>query len=276
MIDYDELMKKLKEAKPQPSKNTIDKKEINHYVDKVRRTLLQLKLNDDNLDNNLSNIEIEKIDAPTDKIKYKLDDGSKNMSSVYDNKHNRLSISNLNDIIHELFHISSSNRETSGIILNREFYAMNEGITDMLTNMTDSNYLIKYPMEEACASIFILLFGSEILEGYTKHSFDIFINKIPFKSRAIVINFLRKLDAFENLYLKYLNEQKLPNSSFDLFENLITTLFRLCYKDNQKMDQVEQLLKSKFNSFAFSILFDKMDLKNFDFDFYKKSQSYQR
>ena len=198
------------------------------------------------------------------------------MSSVYNNKHNRLSISNLNDIIHELFHISSSNRETSGIILNREFYAMNEGITDMLTNMTDSNYLIKYPMEEACANIFILLFGNEILEGYTKHSFDIFINKIPFKSRAIVINFLRKLDAFENLYLKYLNEKKLPNSLFDLFENLITTLFRLCYKDNQKMDEVEQLLKSKFNSFAFSILFDKMDLKNFDFDFYKNSQSHQK
>ncbi|MDD6272599.1 MAG: hypothetical protein PUA90_03665 [bacterium] len=276
MIDYDELMKKLKESKPQINKNTIDKKEINHYVDKVRRTLLQLKLNDDNLDNNLSNIQIEKIDAPTDKIKYKLDDGSKNMSSVYDNKHNRLSISSLNDIIHELFHISSSNRETSGIILNREFYAMNEGITDMLTNMTDSNYLIKYPMEEACASIFILLFGNEILEGYTKHSFDIFINKIPFKSRAIVINFLRKLDEFENLYLKYLNEQKLPNSLFGLFENLITTLFRLCYKDNQKMDQVEQLLKSKFNSFAFSILFDKMDLKNFDCEYYKNSQSYQR
>ena len=71
MIDYDELMKKLKESKPQINKNTIDKKEINHYVDKVRRTLLQLKLNDDNLDNNLSNIQIEKIDAPTDKIKYK-------------------------------------------------------------------------------------------------------------------------------------------------------------------------------------------------------------
>ncbi|MGM9878092.1 MAG: hypothetical protein ACI33S_05515 [Bacilli bacterium] len=276
MIDYDELMKKLKEAKPQQNKNTIDKKEISPYVDKVRRTLLQLKLNDDNLDNNLSNIEIEKIDAPTDKIKYKLDDGSKNMSSVYDNKRNRLSISDFNDIIHELFHISSSNRETSGIILNREFYAMNEGITDMLSNITDSNYLIKYPMEEACASIFILLFGNEILEGYTKHSFDIFINKIPFKSRAIVINFLRKLDTFENLYLKYLNEPKLPNSLFDLFENLVTTLFKLCYKDNQKMDQVEQLLKSRFNSFAFSILFDKMDLKNFDFEYYKNPQSPQR
>ena len=44
----------------------------------------------------------------------------------------------------------------------------------------------------------------------------------------------KKLDEFENLYLKYLNEKKLPNSLFDLFENLITTLFRLCYKDNQK------------------------------------------
>ena len=61
MIDYDELMKKLKESKPQLNKNTIDKKEINHYVDKVRRTLLQLKLNDDNLDNNLSNLPCNNI-----------------------------------------------------------------------------------------------------------------------------------------------------------------------------------------------------------------------
>ena len=150
----------------------------------VRNTLLKLVLPTSNFDNNLETLQII----------------NKSDGIGYNAKNNNISgITNGNELIHELFHMSSNiNNETSdhgSLISNSIGYSLNEGLTEYLTSKAINKYEVKYPIEKYISEILINIYGIELLnkhiEGNPNELYNYFNN-----DKNTIIEIINNLDKF--------------------------------------------------------------------------------
>ena len=152
---------------------------------KVRNFLSIFGMSTKNFDKNLESLIIEE---------------NKNTGSAFDVKRNQINNSgNENDLIHELFHMASFNKDNNtfgSVSLNNHFgESLNEGITDLFTYLVDEKYEVKYPMEVYVTSVLNDFYGNEFIDfhfkGDTKGLYESFID-----DKEDVIDIVSNLDEY--------------------------------------------------------------------------------
>lgn len=262
--------------------NEIKLDDIKHLTNKVRNTLTSLNLSTKNFDNNLKTLQISKRESSYMDNDLKLDSKSLLASSEYNHKYNTITTSNKDDILHELFHVASTNtevpiqRRTLGLeTINHKYTAINEGITDMLTNIADNNSNINYPLEETVASILTSLLGTKLLNAYVNNSSSRFLISIEDDElREDVEYVMETLDKFNKLSSEIFSRQynskiqSLLDKAEELsghFYTILYTLYDICEDINYPKDNLTTFLKNKFNQKQFDIYRSMLDLDKVNF-----------
>lgn len=180
-------------------KNYKNKKEVNkEYVDLVRSVLLNYGFPTDNLDKNVEDLEVT---LSTEK----------NAVGQYMKDFNKLVYTDKSSYIHELFHVSSSNRDkndknsSTGIRVKNDMgkYTMiglDEGITDYLTVLS-GNEPNGYGLSRLCAELLVETNGIQILKPYFENDGRKFFKQLRTNFRQIIVlldNYYYSLDELTN------------------------------------------------------------------------------
>lgn len=181
---------------PKENKN---KREVNkEYVDLVRSVLLNYGFPTDNLDKNVEDLEVT---LSTEE----------NAVGQYMKNANKLVYTDKSSYIHELFHVSSSNRDkndknsTTGIRVKNDMgkYTMiglDEGITDYLTVLS-GNEPNDYGLSRLCAELLVETNGIQILKPYFENDGRKFFKQFRTNFRQIIVlldNYYYSLDELTN------------------------------------------------------------------------------
>lgn len=181
---------------PKENKN---KREVNkEYVDLVRSVLLNYGFPTDNLDKNVEDLEVT---LSTEK----------NAVGQYMKDFNKLVYTDKSSYIHELFHVSSSNRDkndknsTTGIRVKNDMgkYTMiglDEGITDYLTVLS-GNEPNGYGLSRLCAELLVETNGIQILKPYFENDGKKFFKQLRTNFMQIIVlldNYYYSLDELTN------------------------------------------------------------------------------
>lgn len=182
------------------------------------------------------------------------------------------------NLIHELFHVASTsdNSETPGITKYEKSsdplgktkigYGLDEGITDMFTQIVDPNAPSGYPFERICAETLKEIFGIHIFDSYFNNSYDEFIKSFPDNIKYNIISLMNYLDEYNKSVDKLLN--KFENNSKDdilaafytdkafqrniavikeITETIIKMLFNICEIVNKDKSEIIDFLTEKSN-----------------------------
>lgn len=181
---------------PKENKN---KREVNkEYVDLVRSVLLNYGFPTDNLDKNVEDLEVT---LSTEE----------NAVGQYMKNANKLVYTDKSSYIHELFHVSSSNRDkndknsSTGIRVKNDMgkYTMiglDEGITDYLTVLS-GNEPNGYGLSRLCAELLVETNGIQILKPYFENDGRKFFKQLRTNFRQIIVlldNYYYSLDELTN------------------------------------------------------------------------------
>lgn len=181
---------------PKENKN---KREVNkEYVDLVRSVLLNYGFPTDNLDKNVEDLEVT---LSTEE----------NAVGQYMKDFNKLVYTDKSSYIHELFHVSSSNRDkndknsTTGIRVKNDMgkYTMiglDEGITDYLTVLS-GNEPNDYGLSRLCAELLVETNGIQILKPYFENDGKKFFKQLRTNFMQIIVlldNYYYSLDELTN------------------------------------------------------------------------------
>ena len=181
---------------PKENKN---KREVNkEYVDLVRSVLLNYGFPTDNLDKNVEDLEVT---LSTEE----------NAVGQYMKNANKLVYTDKSSYIHELFHVSSSNRDkndknsTTGIRVKNDMgkYTMiglDEGITDYLTVLS-GNEPNGYGLSRLCAELLVETNGIQILKPYFENDGKKFFKQLRTNFMQIIVlldNYYYSLDELTN------------------------------------------------------------------------------
>lgn len=181
---------------PKENKN---KREVNkEYVDLVRSVLLNYGFPTDNLDKNVEDLEVT---LSTEE----------NAVGQYMKNANKLVYTDKSSYIHELFHVSSSNRDkndknsTTGIRVKNDMgkYTMiglDEGITDYLTVLS-GNEPNDYGLSRLCAELLVETNGIQILKPYFENDGKKFFKQLRTNFMQIIVlldNYYYSLDELTN------------------------------------------------------------------------------
>ena len=180
-------------------KNYKNKREVNkEYVDFVRNFLLKNGFPTDNLDKNVEDLEVT---LSTEE----------NAVGQYMKDFNKLVYTDKSSYIHELFHVSSSNRDkndknsSTGIRVVREGYrdkytmiGLDEGITDYLTVLS-GNEPNGYGLSRLCAELLVETNGIQILKPYFENDGRKFFKQFETKFMRIVALLDNYYYSFETL-----------------------------------------------------------------------------
>ena len=181
---------------PKENKN---KREVNkEYVDLVRSVLLNYGFPTDNLDKNVEDLEVT---LSTEE----------NAVGQYMKDFNKLVYTDKSSYIHELFHVSSSNRDkndknsSTGIRVKNDMgkYTMiglDEGITDYLTVLS-GNEPNGYGLSRLCAELLVETNGIQILKPYFENDGRKFFKQLRTNFRQIIVlldNYYYSLDELTN------------------------------------------------------------------------------
>lgn len=178
-------------------KNYKNKKEVNkEYVDLVRSVLLNYGFPTDNLDKNVEDLEVT---LSTEK----------NAVGQYMKDFNKLVYTDKSSYIHELFHVSSSNRDkndknsSTGIRVKNDMgkYTMiglDEGITDYLTVLS-GNEPNGYGLSRLCAELLVETNGIQILKPYFENDGRKFFKQLRTNFRGSMFSekYFAILDSIE-------------------------------------------------------------------------------
>ena len=177
-------------------KNYKNKEEVNkEYVDLVRNFLLNYGFPTDNLDKNVEDLEVT---LSTEE----------NAVGQYMKDFNKLVYTDKSSYIHELFHVSSSNRNKNsniGIRVKNDMgkYTMiglDEGITDYLTVLS-GNEPNGYGLSRLCAELLVETNGIQILKPYFENDGKKFFKQLRTNFMQIIVlldNYYYSLDELTN------------------------------------------------------------------------------
>lgn len=179
---------------PKENKN---KREVNkEYVDLVRNFLLNNGFPTDNLDKNVEDLEVT---LSTEE----------NAVGQYMKNTNKLVYTDKSSYIHELFHVSSSNRDkndknsSTGIRVKNDMgkytlIGLDEGITDYLTVLS-GNEPNDYGLFRLCVELLVLTYGKDILKPYFENDGRKFFKQFETKFMRIVALLDNYYYSFETL-----------------------------------------------------------------------------
>lgn len=230
---------------PKENKN---KREVNkEYVDLVRSVLLNYGFPTDNLDKNVEDLEVT---LSTEE----------NAVGQYMKNANKLVYTDKSSYIHELFHVSSSNRDkndknsTTGIRVKNDMgkYTMiglDEGITDYLTVLS-GNEPNGYGLSRLCAELLVETNGIQILKPYFENDGKKFFKQLRTNFMQIVElldNYYYSLEAFSNFRGNRLSEEYY--AILDSIEkNLISVIVTMSnYFTNENFD-AKKYISEKINA----------------------------
>lgn len=175
-------------------KNYKNKREVNkEYVDFVRNFLLKNGFPTDNLDKNVEDLEV-------------ILSTEENAVGQYMKNANKLVYTDKSSYIHELFHVSSSNRNKNsniGIRVKNDMgkytlIGLDEGITDYLTVLS-GNEPNDYGLLRLCVELLVLTYGKDILKPYFENDGRKFFKQFETKFMRIVALLDNYYYSFETL-----------------------------------------------------------------------------
>lgn len=229
-------------------KNYKTKEEVNkEYVDLVRSVLLNYGFSTDNLDKNVEDLEVT---LSTDK----------NTVGQYMKDFNKLVYTDKSSYIHELFHVSSSNRDknnknsSTGIRVENDKgkytrIGLDEGITDYLTVLS-GNEPNDYGLLRLCVELLVLTYGMDILKPYFENDGRKFFNQFETKFMQIVElldNYYYSLEAFSNF-----RGNRLSDEYYAILDNIEKSLISVIvtmsnYFTNENFD-AKKYISEKINA----------------------------
>lgn len=214
-------------------KNYKNKEEVNkEYVDLVRSILLENGFPTDNFDKNIEGLEVT---LSTDK----------NTAGQYKKDLNKLVYTDKSSYIHELFHVSSSDRNKSsstGVrVRTGDKYTMiglDEGITDYLTVLS-GNEPNDYGLLRLCAELLVETNGIQILKPYFENDGNKFFKQFRTRFMQVIMlldKYYYSLDALSN-YRGSMFSEKYFAILDDIERNLISLIAVMSnYFTNENFD----------------------------------------
>lgn len=198
MIDANELINKLKSQHYKKGYKIDELPEIKAVYDLLERSNLPVG----NFLMQLQNLILLK------------QENSDFTAAGYNPKTNTITYANEIDLIHELFHVASTENESKtcgitqyedGLVQDEDGaqikvnYGLDEGITDMFAEMANSNVPCGYPFERMCAEMLRNIFGLQIFKGYFENSYDKFLAGFPEEVQELVEELVSQLDEYQDL-----------------------------------------------------------------------------
>lgn len=126
----------------------------------------------------------------------------KSNNSDYSCRTNRLNYNgNIDECIHEMFHVASGHKGIVDGICSRKGndglfgVGLNEGITDMFASIAGSKK-VSYPFEKACAETISDIFGMQIMKNYFDNNSIAFFNKF---NNSYFLEFVDELDSYNHM-----------------------------------------------------------------------------
>lgn len=188
-----------------------------------------------------------------------------NTAAGYNPKTNTITYVNEIDLIHELFHMASTENESKtcgitqyedGIVQDEDGtqikvnYGLDEGITDMFAEMANSNVPCGYPFERMCAEMLRNIFGLQIFKGYFENSYDKFLRDFPEEVQELVEDLVSSLDEYQDLTkLIYSGDSTIEDvtSLEELTEYIMETLTEIAETMGKEKSEVMTFFSEKAN-----------------------------
>lgn len=202
-----------------------------------------------------------------------------NTAAGYNPKTNTITYVNEIDLIHELFHMASTENESKtcgitqyedGIVQDEDGtqikvnYGLDEGITDMFAEMANSNVPCGYPFERMCAEMLRNIFGLQIFKGYFENSYDKFLRDFPEEVQELVEDLVSSLDEYQDLTkLIYSGDSTIEDvtSLEELTEYIMETLTEIAETIGKEKSEVMTFFSEKANDSSMQSI---RDLVKFD------------
>lgn len=176
----------------------------------------------------------------------------------YNPKTNTITYEKEIDLIHELFHVASTENESKACGITqydegsnvKENYGLDEGITDMFADMANSNVPCGYPFERMCAEMLRNTFGLQIFNGYFENSFDKFLAGFPEEVQESIEDLVSTLDEYQDLTkLIYAGESTFEDitSLEELNEYIMETLIIISETMGKEKSEIITFFTEKAN-----------------------------
>lgn len=203
-----------------------------------------------------------------------------NTAAGYNPKTNTITYANEIDLIHELFHMASTENESKtcgitqyedGIVQDEDGtqikvkYGLDEGITDMFAEMANSNVPCGYPFERMCAEMLRNIFGLQIFKGYFENSYDKFLRDFPEEVQEHVEDLVSTLDEYQDLTkLIYSGDSTIEDvtSLEELTEYIMETLTEIAETMGKEKSEVMTFFSEKANDSSMQSIRDLVKFDN--------------
>ena len=203
-----------------------------------------------------------------------------NTVAGYNPKTNTITYVNEIDLIHELFHMASTENESKtcgitqyedGIVQDEDGtqikvnYGLDEGITDMFAEMANSNVPCGYPFERMCAEMLRNIFGLQIFKGYFENSYDKFLRDFPEEVQELVEDLVSTLDEYQDLTkLIYSGDSTIEDvtSLEELTEYIMETLTEIAETMGKEKSEVMTFFSEKANDSSMQSIRDLVKFDN--------------
>ena len=236
----------------------------------VEEFLIKYNLPRDNFSKNKKDVYLKKNIEQDDSTEY---------SSTYNPTTNNIVYINEDDIIHELFHMASSNRKDKSTGITRNIngkkvdVGLDEGITDMFASFVDKNMKIQHILEEISAEILFKTFGIQVFYGYFNNSYEEFISSFSGQVKYNIEYLLELLDEYHFLkFYIYRTEstselEKLHELSYDIVANFFDLYEVLNLDKNDLMELIQNLFSRVSEDDQNFLGINKITLDDFCNDF---------
>ena len=203
-----------------------------------------------------------------------------NTAAGYNPKTNTITYVNEIDLIHELFHMASTENEgktcgitqyVNGIVQDEDEtqikvrYGLDEGITDMFAEMANSNVPCGYPFERMCAEMLRNIFGLQIFKGYFENSYDNLSRDFPEEVQDLVEDLVSTLDEYQDLTkLIYSGDSTIEDvtSLEELTEYIMETLTEIAETMGKEKSEVMTFFSEKANDSSMQSIRDLVKFDN--------------
>lgn len=168
----------------------------------------------------------------------------KNEKGNYDILENKISYQKQEDILHELFHVSSTSRDGLKIIggfsqFSGKNTAFDEGVTEFFTILAyqPTTY---YPIETLIAELLSYTYGLKIYKFYFNSNYNSFIKQ--FSNFKPIEDIIIKLDDFQKLYKDYFGNpncnKELTNKRLELaIKDILKNIINIVYTNEREKEK---------------------------------------
>lgn len=249
MIDANDIINNIKAQLYKKGYKIDDRSEIKAVYDTLARSGMPVQ----NFLMQLQNLTLIKQDTKDYRV------------GGYNPKTNTITYLNDEDLIHELFHMASTEKDSksTGITiyegglqedddedLVKSNYGLDEGIADMFAEMADANSPSGYPFEKLCAETLRQIFGLQIFTGHFKNSYDTFIAGFPEDVQVDIVDLIYNLDEYHDLTKSIYSGDAFPEdvqSLEEITESILKSLVTIAEVVGKDKNEIIDFFNEKVN-----------------------------